>query len=497
MLCSSALLTQPATSAQPASAVIGQIEEALRARRFDQALELSKRALQQEPRDIRVWTLEGMAYSGLGQLPLAFAAYQQALQLRADYLPALEGASQVAYQQADPAAAPLLGRLLVLRPQDPTAHAMLAIVEARKNKCAAAVEHFAQAGPAIAAQPLAHTRYGVCLEDLHRPADAIEQFRAAAALQPDDAAAYNLALALWNAKRFDEANDALRPAVRPDTHNEEILTLAADIAEARNDTPGAVALLNRAIQSDPHNVKGYLWLANLAGSHSSWQVGIDMLSAGLRLMPREAQLYLARGILYAQMGNFDRASEDFQQAHQLDPHLSFAGTAEGIIASQKHDLNGSIERFRQQVRNHPSSAFDHYLLAESLRQKGAEPDSPEYKEALTAATEAVALDPSLAVAREILADLYLNAGDSNRAAAQCEAVLRQDANNQEALYRLILALRNSPRKNEVPQLTRSLVELRSAQKARAAHAMNYQLTDNVGHPGNAPAAGPRPAPSRP
>ena len=43
---------------------------------------------------------------------------------------------------------PLLERILRLRPDDPTAHAMLAVLEYREGNCKAAVAHFDKAGAA-------------------------------------------------------------------------------------------------------------------------------------------------------------------------------------------------------------------------------------------------------------------------------------------------------------------------------------------------------------
>ncbi len=459
---------------------IAQVEDALRADTYAKAIQLSLAALKKEPQDYRMWTLQGMAYSGSGQPSPALSAYEHALKLRPQYLPALEGAAQANYQQGSKSAKSLLERLLVLRPQDPTTHAMLGAIAYKSGDCDGAVLHFSHAQSAVASKPSALTQYGICLSRLNRTNEAISMFQQADALEvQSNAAHYNLALVLWEQKRYDDALKALQPSIQSDTKNEGILTLAADIDEARNDTPHAVEMLRRAILGSPTDPRAYLWFATLASNHLSYQVGIDMLDAGLARLPREAQLHLVRGILYAQLGNFDKATEDFEASNRLDPQLSFAGTAEGIIATQKHDLEAGIDHFRDQVRKHPDSAYDHYLLAESLDQRGTQPGSLDYAEELRAATRAVQLDSNLALAHAILANLYLHAGNSARAAAESEAVLRTDPNNLEALYHLILALRKSARSAEIPALTQKLIALRNAENNHEVHTMRYQLVDNV------------------
>jgi tetratricopeptide (TPR) repeat protein len=121
-----------AFSQTPAS-TIGPISDALRARDFDAAIELSRAALQQAPNNPQLWTLQGIAFASKGDNKQALAAFQQALKISPNNIAALAGAAQIEYQTGSQGAVPLLNHLLQLRPEDPTAHAMLAILEYRKG----------------------------------------------------------------------------------------------------------------------------------------------------------------------------------------------------------------------------------------------------------------------------------------------------------------------------------------------------------------------------
>lgn len=473
-----AFAAQSGAPALPSSII--EIETALRAGAFDHAVELSHAALVAHPDDFRIWTLEGMAYAGAHKPKLADAAYQKALLLKPDFLPALEGAAQAEFESGGKNAEDLLRRVLAARPGDATANVMLAMTLYKREDCKNATTYFERARPLVDQRLLPLSEYGACLSRLGRGDEAVGVFQSAAALAPQDRGAhYNLALALLDAKRYDEALKALAPDIQTDSTDENALTLAADIAEANNDTPRAVVLLRQSILAHPLESDAYLRFATLSSNHKSYQVGIDMLNSGLARMPKSAQLYLARGVLYAQLGNYDKAMDDFGTANRFDPRLSFAGTAEGITDAQRHDFSGSLAKFRQQVRLHPGNAYDQYLLAETLAQRGADPGSAEYQEELRAAKNAVRLDPSLTVARGLLANLYLRAGKTDLAVEQCEAALKADPENQEALYRLILALRKTSRRGEIPSLTKRLLALRSAQKEKEMRTTRFQLVDSA------------------
>src|SRR5690242_17125608 len=86
----SGALLQSATA--QASAQTQAITAAIRERDFFHAVELTRAALQQFPRDPKLWSLQGIAYSGLGKKAEALAAYNSALKFAPDYIPALEGA---------------------------------------------------------------------------------------------------------------------------------------------------------------------------------------------------------------------------------------------------------------------------------------------------------------------------------------------------------------------------------------------------------------------
>jgi cytochrome c-type biogenesis protein CcmH/NrfG len=152
------------------------ISAALRARDFDRAAELSRSALQKFPGDSRLWTLQGIALANLHRDKDALVSFQKALKLSPNAVAALAGAAQIQYEANHPEAVALLKRLLKLRPEDPTAHAMLAVLEFRQHNCTEAVSHFEAAGPVLETQLDAQNAYGTCLVRLRRFDEDTELF---------------------------------------------------------------------------------------------------------------------------------------------------------------------------------------------------------------------------------------------------------------------------------------------------------------------------------
>jgi tetratricopeptide (TPR) repeat protein len=465
------------TSSDPGP--VGGIVASLRGQNFDEALRKCDAALQQTPKDKRIWTLRGMAYAGKGTPSPALADYQHAIHLDPNYLPALEGAAQIEYQQGNAAAAtPLILRVLAQRPDDPTSHTMLGFLEYSRDDCADAVRHFEKGGDVLAKQPIVLAAYGACLGTAGQYEQAIPLLQQALGAQPSiPSVRFNLALAQWKVNRPQDALATLLPAIEDFKGQDESMLLAADIYESTNDTQHAVDLLRKAILADPKNVEAYLDFAYLSYDHASMQVGVDILNAGMTQLPNEARLYLVRGILYTQLGKFDEATEDFAAANRLDPKLSVLGAAKGLVASQQHKSGEALSAFRSAAMAQPTDALTQYLLAEALSQQSPPEGSPGYVEEVSAAKLAYRLDPSMVAAHDLLATIYLQAGHAELALEQSRAALKSDPGDQQALYHSILALRRTGDKDQIAALLKQLAAARTATQAALAQSKRFRLQE--------------------
>ena len=467
--------------AQTTTDRVGPVTSALRAGQFARALELLQPELKKDPRNTQLWALRGIALSGKGDKQEALGAFRHALEISPDYLPALEGAAQIEYEDGGKDAVALLQHVLKLHPNDPTSHAMLAVLAYRRGDCASAVPHFELSGSLAESQPGALQEYGDCLVRLKEPEKAISLF--SRALGQSSASNVEVRCLLASVQMMTQhAKDAiatLQPLLQQNTTDSNVLDLAASAYEAYGNTPEAVRLLRQAIVADPHNTNLYLDFANVSLDHQSFQVGVDMINAGLEAEPKAAALYVARGVLYVQLAQYDSAEADFEKADALDPRQSLGSAAEGLAAVQKNDPDRALAAVQSKLAKKPNDAFLLYLRAEILTQRGPDPGSAEFREAMESARKAVSLRPSLASAYDVLAKLYLQAGQNAAAIEQSRKALNYDPKDQTAVYHLIQGLRKSGRTGEIPDLLKRLAELRmESTKQEAAHN-RYKLVEET------------------
>jgi tetratricopeptide (TPR) repeat protein len=481
-ICLAVLVAWLASSAPMAAQTtadrIASITSALHAGEFERALQDLDLELKGNPKSAQLWTLRGLALSGKGDKRAALGAFHRALGVAPDYLPALEGAAQIEYDSGDKDAVVLLQRILKLLPHDSTSHAMLAVLAYRKGDCAVAVQHFEQSGPMLDSQPGALQGYGACLLRLNQNEKAVAAFSRALAQSNGDAGArYRLASVQMMAHRPKDAVETLQPLLQENSPSAAVLELAAMAHEASGNTPEAVRTLRQAIVTKPHDINLYLDFANVSMDHQSYQVGVDMINAGLTAEPNAAALYVARGILYVQLAQYDQAESDFAKADAIDPRQSIGSAAEGLAALQKNDPKGALTTVRSKLAKKPNDAFLLYLQADILTQGGPDPGSAEFREAMESAKKAVALRPSLTAAHDVLAKLFLQAGQNQAAIEQSRKALNSDPKDQAALYHLIQGLRKSGQKDDLPDLLKRLAELRTESARQEGERNRYKLVE--------------------
>lgn len=462
----------------PQNEAFEPIASALQNREFQKALELLRPALQAAPGNAQLWAMQGAAHGGDGHTKEALASFRSALKISPDYLPALEGAIQIEYEAGDPAAIPLLQRMLRSRPTDATSHGMLAVLEYQQGNCVAAVSHFEKTGTLFDSKPSALDAYAICLVKLKHPDRAEGVFERALALNPDDRRERRLLASVQlMAHQPQDALTTLEPLLQGSDQEVETLELAATAYEDNKDTPQAVATLRKAILLDPKNVNLYVDFANLSAAHDSFQVGIDVVSDGISQLPQAVPLYLARGVFYVQLAQYDKAEADFETAHALDPRQSLTSAAQGMLAAQEDNVSRALAIVQAKLVQKPKDAALLYLQADFLSQKGVEPGTAEFQLAMRSAKQAVTLQPTLSGARTVLAKLYLQEEKYPQAIEQCRKALEQNPKDQTALYHLLQALRKTGDKRKIPDLLKQLALLRKQAAREESERKQYKLVE--------------------
>ena len=122
------------------------------------------------------------------------------------------------------------------------------------------------------------------------------------------------------------------------------------------------------------------------------------------------------------------------------------------------------------------------LVAEILQQKGAIPNTLEFRQAIREGEQALKLRSNFVLAHDLLAGLYLKSNQIELAKLHAREALRLQPTDQVALYHLIQALRKSGDKRELPELVKRLAELRKDSREEEAKQNRFKIFEVKAEP---------------
>jgi tetratricopeptide (TPR) repeat protein len=456
--------------ASPAAAVAMLI----RAGSLDDAVQEATRDLKAHPNDPSLYTVEGIALSMQRKNADALEAFRTALRISPDFLPALRAESQVLSRENAPNVEMVLAHILRLDPSDGTAREMLALFQAKSGNCKSAIADFALVAQQTRTHAASLEHEATCMFEQQDYTGASDAFQQLLQLEPNNVdARYDLALAQRSAGDNKQAAETLKPLLS--TADYDTLVLGSDISEDIGDTPDAVSLMRRAILLDPTRPDPYVRFAELCLLHESYDSGVAVVTAGLERLPNSPSLYLARGMLYGGEAKYDKAEADFRSAERLDPLHGTGAYGVGLIEAQSNHSAQALATARAALVAHPKDAQLNYLLARILMDEGATPGSAQFREAMRAATNAVRFNPNLLSAHDLLAKIDGMDGHTAEVVKQCKEALRIDPSDQNAMYRLMRAAKETGDRATERGLIQHLEELHKQARSDETKRLRYRI----------------------
>lgn len=423
------------------------LADLLAMKRFAEALTAVTILIKSNPTDPRLWTVRGIALTGLNKIEDAFASYDRALKIQPSFLPALRAASETAYSSRHKRAKSYLQRLVQADPKSEPAHAMAAVLAFEARDCRAAVTHFRSSSSEISGNEVAVAQFGHCLLDLGAVEETVQTFQQQLESTPDNTRVrYNLAVAQLRSANPASAIMTLAPL--SDSRDSDVLSLLAAVQDSAGHTEDAIATLRTAVAIAPQDERHYLDLAALYQKSALLPQAVEFLDVGLRRVPQSARLFAMRGVVLAQIGELEKAEADFEQAGSLEPDQTYSAAGLSVLFSETGRSEGAAKLLRQKLAQSPNDAALNCILADALLREGARPGQAEFVEARTALLRAVRARPNLARARASLGKIYLREDKALEAIQELNLALELDPANRPALSQLSAALRKAGRQKE-------------------------------------------------
>ncbi|KFN50676.1 tetratricopeptide repeat protein [Arenimonas composti] len=244
-------------------------------------------------------------------------------------------------------------------------------------------------------------------------AAALSTARSFAAAEPGNGAAHHLlGVTLQQAGDRAGARRAYEQALELAPDRAETYFGLANVLLAEGDRSGATRRLHEALALDPNQLGAYVMLVHLALARGDRDEAARNLRLAQRVDPEHPQVLVAEGYVQQAGGDLEGALKTFTAALNVAPNLAAAQLAIGN-AYLARGMWPFAEQALVNALNLDTSRAPATLraLAEARRRQG------KAKETLEALDELLTLTPDDLAARQLRAEIHLDAGDAELALA--------------------------------------------------------------------------------
>ncbi len=276
------------------------------------------------------------------------------------------------------------------------------------------------------------TNYGISLDDLGRPAEAVAQYQAAVKIAPERPDAWqDMGTSLRQEGRNDEAMACFQRAIKCDP-DDELGHAAVGLTLLTEGKPAdALPELDAAAKLNPYDAQNLAHYAVALQQLGRNGEAAPLYRQALSIDPENVAALTGLAGLDGNTGRFADAEAGCRHAIELSPNNPKARATLGDILQMKGDTPGAIAQYRQAIQFDPNADALHFTLGTVLYKSG------DYAGAIPELEETVRLGPT-AYHHDQLGVAYATVGNMAAAKQEFEAALQLDPNFPLALKHLAL-----------------------------------------------------------
>jgi tetratricopeptide (TPR) repeat protein len=212
----------------------------------------------------------------------------------------------------------------------------------------------------------------------------------------------------------DDANERLRwfqAAVAAAPANADAHNGLGVALKVRGQLDEAIACYQKAIALDPRFAGAHYNVGHVLADKGQVDEAIACYRKAIALDPKFAMAHFGLGVVLANKGQVDEAIVCYQRAIAFDPNFAHAHNGLGFALYGKGEVDEAIACYKKAIALDPKDALPHYNLGSALYGKG------QVDEAIACYKKAIALDPKNADAHNALGIALRTKGQVDEAIA--------------------------------------------------------------------------------
>ncbi|HEX2523359.1 MAG TPA: tetratricopeptide repeat protein, partial [Terriglobia bacterium] len=442
----------------------------------------------------------GVVLTELGRLKEANEAYNRALSLTADFLPARKNRAVNAFSLGEYRFAESEFEALVkLTPKDFVPHLFLGLLAMEQSQWSSARPHLLEAkrlSPNSARVLLALTRVhfamgkrslalesvremragsrrtaaerfelGVLLAQFESPAEAAEVFQE---LWLNERSSYNvgfnLALVYYRAGRLEAALAIVKELESRAIPSAELFNLRGWIYNKMNRLDQARDSLEQALKADPGNPDHYLDLSTILSNQGETEMAIQVIAKGLQHRVEKNRLQVQMGLLYEKSHDYGEAERWYQTALKTEGTTTPAYVALARLMLATERRKQALDLLADATRFLPNDPLLAYMYGAELLDTTRDSDPEQLERAESVLLKALELNPFYANTHYMLGRLYLKRGDDQTARNYFEKACAFNPKHTDAYYQRLRIAVQRGEKDKISELSEIVRRLHDQEK---------------------------------
>lgn len=289
---------------------------------------------------------------------------------------------------------------------------------------------------------------------------------------------YNLADALLEAGKGNEAVAVVAPLATERPHDAVILSLLGMAYESAGQTERALDSYRKAVAADPANRDYYLDYARMLADLNRYDESEQFIAQSLRQFGDDYALTIRLGAIEMMLGKIDDARQTFQKAIQEHPEIALGHVALVQTYLRDHRDEDAVRELADTRAKIPLDAMvEHYygLALERLQR---------FEEAIVPLQNAARLNPMAAESYYLLGKAYFSLNRIPEARTEFEKAIAVDPGHVSAHYqlsRIYGQLGETAKASQMAAQTRSLIQKQREDGLKAQRARLGKLESPTQH----------------
>jgi O-antigen biosynthesis protein len=314
-------------------------------------------------------------------------------------------------------------KAITLNPEDVSTYGLLGQAQGLKGDVEGAISSYQKQIELSSDLPVwVYLNLGEGLSQQERWEEAIEVYRKALALEPENAGIQHLLAAVTARKeasaidpvavakrlqeegKLEEALFEYRSVLEKDGSNLVALHQVAQICEGLGKWEEVVAGYRRAIEVDAESPWVYRHLGFALSQQERLEEAIEAYQRAIKLNPEDVETYSLLGKSLQRQGQLEKAIINYQKAIELNPKKNTTGVYVSLAQalSSRGEFSNAIEAYSIASQLEPANPDIYQLLAEAYARQG------DLQNALASCDKAVEIRASSWHLYHYLGDILLN-----------------------------------------------------------------------------------------